>query len=159
MDSIKKENELEGVIVQSLKVISDDRGSVLHMLRNDSSLFENFGEIYFSEINPKTIKAWKLHKNITQNITVLMGKIRLVLYDNRPSSKTLGKIAEYEIGRDSNYCLVQIPPMLWYGFQSLGNQKALIANCTDQPHDPLESESISIDSNKIPFQWDSKRQT
>ena len=57
MDSIKKENELEGVIVQSLKVISDDRGSVLQMLRNDSSLFINFGEIYFSEINPKIING------------------------------------------------------------------------------------------------------
>ena len=156
---MKKESKIEGVIIQNLKIISDDRGSVLHMLREDSSLFTVFGEIYFSEINPKTIKAWKLHKSLTQNIAVLMGKIRLVLYDNRPSSKTLGQIIEHEIGRDSNYCLVQIPPMLWYGFQSLDNQKALIANCTDQPHDPLESESISIDSNKIPFQWDSKRQT
>ena len=62
------------------------------LIQRAGGRFENFGEIYFSEINPKTIKAWKLHKNITQNITVLMGKIRLVLYDNRPSSKTLGKI-------------------------------------------------------------------
>lgn len=152
---MKKENKIEGVIIQNLKIISDNRGSVLHMLRNDSSLFKVFGEIYFSEINPKTIKAWKFHKSLTQNIAVLMGKVRLVLYDNRPSSKTLGKIVEYEIGRDNNYCLVQIPPMLWYGFQSLDNQKALIANCTDQPHNPLESESIPIDSDKIPFQWDS----
>jgi dTDP-4-dehydrorhamnose 3,5-epimerase len=154
---MKKENKIEGVIIQNLKIISDNRGSVLHMLRNDSSLFKVFGEIYFSEINPKTIKAWKFHKSLTQNIAVLMGKVRLVLYDNRPSSKTLGKIVEHEIGRDNNYCLVQIPPMLWYGFQSLDNQKALIANCTDQPHNPLESESIPIDSDKIPFQWDSKK--
>lgn len=154
---MKKENKIEGVIIQNLKIISDNRGSVLHMLRNDSSLFNVFGEIYFSEINPKTIKAWKFHKSLTQNIAVLMGKVRLVLYDNRPSSKTLGKIVEHEIGRDNNYCLVQIPPMLWYGFQSLDNQKALIANCTDQPHNPLESESIPIDSDKIPFQWDSKK--
>ena len=154
---MKKKNKIEGVITKSLKIISDDRGSVLHMLRNDSSLFKVFGEIYFSEINPKAIKAWKLHKNLTQNIAVLMGKVRLVLYDNRPSSKTLGEIVEYEIGRDNNYCLVQIPPMLWYGFQSLENQKALIANCTDQPHNPLESESMSIDTGKIPFQWDSRK--
>jgi dTDP-4-dehydrorhamnose 3,5-epimerase len=154
---MKKENKIEGVITQNLKIISDNRGSVLHMLRNDSSLFKVFGEIYFSEINPKTIKAWKLHKSLTQNIAVLTGKVRLVLYDNRPSSQTLGKIVEYKIGRDSNYCLVQIPPMLWYGFQSLDNQKALIANCTDQPHNPLESESIPIDSGKIPFQWNSKK--
>ena len=154
---MKKENKIAGVIIQNLKVIPDERGSVLHMLRSDSSLYKNFGEIYFSEINPKTIKAWKLHKNLTQNIAVIMGKVRLVVYDNRPSSKTLGEVVEYEIARHNNYCLIQIPPMLWYGFQSLDNQKALIANCTDQPHDPLESQSIPIDSDKIPFQWDSKK--
>jgi len=152
---MKKENNIAGVIIQKLKIISDERGSVLHMLRNDSSLYKNFGEVYFSEINPKTIKAWKYHKSLTQNIAVLIGKVRLVLYDDRPSSKTLGQITEYEIGRDNNYCLVQIPPMLWYGFQSLDDQKALIANCTDQPHNPLESESISIDTDRIPFQWNS----
>lgn len=152
---MKKENKIAGIIIQNLKIIPDKRGSVLHMLRSDSSLYKNFGEIYFSELNPKTIKAWKLHKSLTQNIAVIMGKVRLVVYDNRPSSKTLGEVVEYEIGRYSNYCLIQIPPMLWYGFQSLDNQKALIANCTDQPHDPLESQSIPIDSDKIPFQWDS----
>ena len=155
---MKKENKIAGVIIQKLKVIPDERGSVLHMLRSDSSLYKNFGEIYFSEINPKTIKAWKLHKNLTQNIAVIMGKVRLVVYDNRPSSKTLGEVVEYKIGRHNNYCLIQIPPMLWYGFQSLDNQKALIANCTDQPHDPLESQSIPIDSDKIPFQWRSKNE-
>ena len=155
---MKKENKIAGVIIQDLKVIPDERGSVLHMLRSDSSLYKNFGEIYFSEINPKTIKAWKLHKNLTQNIAVIMGKVRLVVYDNRPSSKTLGEVVEYETGRHNNYCLIQIPPMLWYGFQSLDNQKALIANCTDQPHDPLESQSIPIDSDKIPFQWRSKNE-
>ena len=155
---MKKENKIAGVIIQNLKVIPDERGSVLHMLRSDSSLYKNFGEIYFSEINPKTIKAWKLHKNLTQNIAVIMGKVRLVVYDNRPSSKTLGVVVEYEIARHNNYCLIQIPPMLWYGFQSLDNQKALIANCTDQPHDPLESQSIPIDSDKIPFRWRSKNE-
>ena len=155
---MKKENKIAGVFIQNLKVIPDERGAVMHMLRSDSSLYKNFGEIYFSEINPKTIKAWKLHKSLTQNIAVIMGKVRLVVYDNRPSSKTLGEVVEYEIARHNNYCLIQIPPMLWYGFQSLDNQKALIANCTDQPHDPLESQSIPIDSDKIPFQWRSKNE-
>ena len=56
---MKKENKIAGVFIQNLKIIPDERGSVLHMLRSDSSLYKNFGEIYFSEINPKTIKAWK----------------------------------------------------------------------------------------------------
>ena len=55
-------NEIEGVIVQPLKQIADNRGSVLHMMRKDSELFKQFGEIYFSEIHPGKVKAWKRHK-------------------------------------------------------------------------------------------------
>ena len=157
MDPMKEANKIEGVGIQPLKEITDRLGSVLHMLRSDSPFFEKFGEIYFSEINPKTTKAWKLHEKVTQNITVPMGKIRLVIYDDRPESNTHGKTAEYQIGRNGSYYLIQIPPMLWYGFQSLDNQKSLIANCTDLPHDPSESRLLPLDSEKIPFQWDSTK--
>ena len=57
MGSLKEVNKIEGVATQPLKEVTDGLGSVLHMLRNDSPLFKKFGEIYFSEINPKTIKA------------------------------------------------------------------------------------------------------
>ena len=157
MGSLKEANKIEGVSTQPLKEVTNSLGSVLHMLRNDSPLFNKFGEIYFSEINPKTIKAWKLHKKITQNITVPVGRIRLVIYDNRPESSTHRNIAEYQIGRHDNFCLIHIPPMLWYGFQSLDNQKSLIVNCTDLPHDPAESSLLPLDSRKIPFQWDSTK--
>ena len=157
MGSLKEVKKIEGVATQPLKEITDSLGSVLHMLRNDSPLFNKFGEIYFSEINPKTIKAWKLHKKITQNIAVPVGRIRLVIYDNRPESSTHRNIAEYQTGRHDNFCLIHIPPMLWYGFQSLDNQKSLIVNCTDLPHDPSESSLLPLDSRKIPFQWDSTK--
>ncbi len=146
-------NEIEGVIIQPLRQIADNRGSILHMLRKDSELFEQFGEVYFSEIHPGAIKAWKRHKGQTQNITVPIQRIRLVIYDPRLNSGTTGNIIEYELGRPNNYKLIQIPPMLWYGFQALGNQTALIANCADRPHDPVEAESLSSDSDQIPYQW------
>ena len=38
-------NNIEGIKITPLKIISDDRGSVMHMLRNDSKVFEKFGEI------------------------------------------------------------------------------------------------------------------
>ena len=146
-------NEIEGVIVQPLKQIADNRGSVLHMMRRDSELFKQFGEVYFSEIHPGKVKAWKRHKNKTQNLTVPLNKIRLVIYDNRPSSSTHGKIEEYELGRPDHYCLVHIPPMLWYGFQAFSDETALIVNCADLPHYPEDTESLPADSSQIPYQW------
>ena len=146
-------DEIEGVIIQPLRQIADNRGSILHMLRRDSELFKQFGEVYFSEIHPGAIKAWKRHKGQTQNITVPIQRIRLVIYDPRLNSGTTGNIIEYELGRPNNYKLIQIPPMLWYGFQALDNQTALIANCADRPHDPREGESLSSESDQIPYQW------
>ena len=42
--------EIKDVIITPLRIIADDRGSVMHMLRSDSKIFKNFGEIYFSTI-------------------------------------------------------------------------------------------------------------
>ena len=148
-----KLDEIEGVVVESLEQIIDDRGSILHMLRSDSELFTKFGEIYFSEIRSGVIKAWKRHKKQTQNLAVPVNKIRLVIFDPRPDSKTQGKIKEYELGRPNHYMLIQVPPMVWYGFQALGGQTALIANCCDQPHNPEEKELLPADSDHIPYQW------
>ena len=56
-------SKIEGVKIIKKNQIIDDRGSVMHMLRNDDENFKKFGEIYFSSVNPKFIKAWHLHEN------------------------------------------------------------------------------------------------
>jgi len=145
--------EIEGVIIQQLKQIADKRGSVLHMIKNDSSLFQQFGEVYFSEVHSGLVKAWKRHKKQSQNLAIPLGKILLVVYDDRPNSNTHGEITEYRLGRPDNYKLIHIPPMLWYGFQGIGDQTSMIANYTDLPHDPEEMESLSSDTSQIPYQW------
>ena len=71
--------EIEGVIIQQLKQITDKRGSVLHMIKNDSSLFKQFGEVYFSEVHSGLVKAWKRHKKQSQNLAIPLGKILLVI--------------------------------------------------------------------------------
>ncbi len=147
-----KEQIIEGVLIQELKQIPDERGRVMHMIRIDNPLFERFGEIYFSEILPGEVKAWKQHKRMAQLFAVPVGKIRLVIYDEREHSNSKGNLKILEIGRD-NYQLVKIPPKLWYGFKCISNQPALIANCTDLPHDPKESESKDPDDRTFLYQW------
>lgn len=154
MDKDKgKQNMIEGVIVEPLKQIGDERGKVLHMLRADSPLFAKFGEIYFSVVNPGVVKAWKKHLEMTQNFAVPVGMIRLVIYDNRDFSSTNKKFETLEIGED-NYSLVRIPPLLWYGFQGISSVPALIANCTDMPHNPNEVERLDISDKQVPYNWE-----
>ena len=154
MDTVKESQQVSGVLIQSLKQIEDNRGSVLHMIRNDGVLFEKFGEVYFSEIHPGKVKAWKRQKEKTQNLAVPVGVIRLVIYDDRQKSSTRGNLAEFTVGRPNHYSLIHIPPMLWYGFQSLNKQTSLIANCANRPHNPLQTETLPKGSDQIPYQWD-----
>jgi dTDP-4-dehydrorhamnose 3,5-epimerase len=143
---------IEGLVVHELRQISDERGKVMHMLRADSPLFTRFGEIYFSIVNPGVVKAWKRHLKMTQYFAVPVGKIKLVIYDDRKDSVSCEKVDVIEIGVD-NYCLVKIPPQLIYGFKGISSVPALVANCTNMPHDPNEVEGFDINSTEIPYKW------
>ena len=87
---------INGVLITPLKIIETSGGNVLHSLKDTDSGFNGFGEAYFSEIEPKAIKAWKLHKKMTLNISVPIGKIKFVLYTTKildhpfPSMQKLG---------------------------------------------------------------------
>ena len=63
----------------------------MHMMRADDPLFEQFGEIYFSTVYPGAIKGWHMHKEMTLNYAVVLGMIKLVLYDEREGSPTKGQ--------------------------------------------------------------------
>jgi len=143
---------IAGVKIKSLKQIPDERGKILQMLRVDSGEFISFGEIYFSYVYPKAIKAWRLHKKMTLNYAVPLGTIKLVLYDNRTHSSTYGKIQEIITGVE-NYSLITIPPLIWNGFTCIGNEAAMVANCSTLPHDPNEVDKIDPYDPRIPYNW------
>jgi dTDP-4-dehydrorhamnose 3,5-epimerase len=123
------------------------------MLRSDSSLYSGFGEIYFSMVNHGAIKAWKRHKKMTQRFAVPVGSIQLVLFDNSSNGEGCGIVEEYILGRPDNYYLITIPPLIWYGFRGISEKPACLANCSDMPHDPGESEQVDISYDFVPYNW------
>lgn len=143
---------INGVIITPLRQILDERGKVMHMIRNDSPAYEYFGEIYFSCVFPGAIKGWHLHKKMILNYAVPHGRIKLVLYDDRKDSPTRGELEEIFLGPD-NYCLVTIPPMVWNGFKGIGTETAIVANCASIPHDPEEIERLDPFDPRIPYTW------
>lgn len=146
---------INGVLIKPLKQIPDERGKIMHMLRADDPHFTQFGEIYFSVVYPDVIKGWHLHTRMTLNYAVIAGMIKLVLYDAREISPTKGEIQELFIG-EYNYVLVQIPPGIYNGFKGIGVKPAIVANCSDIPHDPEEIFRIDPFSDDIPYDWNLK---
>lgn len=143
---------IDGIIITPLRQSADHRGKIMHMLRCDEPHFQGFGEIYFSCVYPGGVKAWHLHERITINYAVPHGKILFVLYDDRPNSPTRGKIEQHFLG-DDNYSLVTVPPLIWNGFMGLGQETAIVANCTTIPHDPEEMRRLDPLDKTIPFEW------
>lgn len=134
-----KQPEISGLKIVPLNQINDERGAVLHMLRADSEHFKQFGEIYFSEINPGYVKTWKKHLKMIQNFTVPVGKVLFKFYDDRSTSKSFGVKEKILIGRPNNYYLIIVPPLIWYSFENVFEKHSLIANCSSIPHDSVET--------------------
>lgn len=145
---------IEGVSVVPLRQISDERGTVYHMLKATDPHFIAFGEIYFSSVRPGVVKAWKRHRRLTTNYACVAGRIRLVLYDDRPDSTSSGTVAELILApAPETYALVVIPPDVWHGFQGLGVPISVLANCATEPHDPDELDRLLSDDGQIPYSW------
>lgn len=143
---------IDGVIVTPLRQFFDERGKVMHMIREDSPGFTRFGEIYFSCTYPGAIKAWHLHKRMTLNYAVIYGSVKCVLYDDRPESTTRGTLEEYFLSPE-NYCLLTVPPLVWNGWKGLGNEVSIVANCSTIAHDPCEIERRLPADPAIPYDW------
>ena len=143
---------IHDVKITPLKIISDNRGKVMHMLRTDSQVFKKFGEIYFSTIYHQSIKGWHLHKESVLNYVCIKGKVKLVLFDNRKESSTKGVYQELILSPE-DYFLVTIPPNIWNGFKGLDEAESIIANCLTLPHD--EKEMVRKDSfdKSFSYKW------
>jgi len=146
---------INGVVIYPLRKIPDERGTIMHMLKRTDSHFEEFGEIYFTTIHPGAIKGWHVHTKLVLNYCVLVGNIKLVLYDGRENSPTYKELQEIFMGED-NYVLVKIPVGVLSGFKAIGGKTALLANCANLPHDSAETIRIDPYTKDIPYNWDIK---
>lgn len=148
---------IDGVMIKSLSRIPDERGCIFHMLKKEDREFHGFGEIYFSSVYPGAVKAWHLHTEMELNYAVIVGEIKLVLYDDREGSCTKGHLMEIFSG-EKNYVLIQIPPLIWNGFKGLGTGVSIVANCSTISHRVDEIQRLDPMSGTIPYTWDIRHQ-
>ncbi len=141
---------IDGVTLTPLKIIADERGQVMHMLRADAPHFEKFGEVYFSVIYPNVTKAWKLHSKLVTNVCVPIGRVKFVMHDLRENSATKGETQVVCLG-DNNYQLLSIPVGVAYGWKNLILENAFVANCATEPNTPGEGQNLPIET--IAYQW------
>ncbi|MBI4436601.1 MAG: dTDP-4-dehydrorhamnose 3,5-epimerase family protein [Candidatus Omnitrophica bacterium] len=142
------------VKVKTLKVIPDERGRLMEILRTDDEVFRKFGQIYLTVAYPGVVKGWHYHKVQYDNFACVSGMIKLVLYDARENSQTYKKIDEFFMGLH-NPILVQIPPYVYHGFKAIGTQEGLMINLSTELYYYKEPDEfrLSPHSKEIPYDW------
>ena len=122
------------------------------MLKRTDPLFQEFGEIYFSSVNPGKIKGWTVHKTADINLSCIYGHIKCVLADLREGSVTKGAIEEVMLGGD-DYVILHVPHGIAVAFEGGDDVPAMLANCSTLPHSPDEMIKIDPHSGEINYQW------
>ncbi len=145
---------IEGVVVKKLKLIPDERGRLMEILRSDEEIFSRFGQVYMTTTYPEVVKAWHFHKKQDDFITCVHGMLKLVLYDRREDSPTRGEINQFFIG-DYNPVLVKVPKMVIHGWMCISTEEAIIINAPTEPYDAQHPDENRIDphTNDIPYRW------
>ncbi len=148
---------IEGVKVKHLKVIPDERGRLMEMLREDDDLFIRFGQVYLTTANPGVVKGWHYHKKQYDHFVVVKGMMKVVLYDERKDSPTYGETNEFFMG-EYNPILLQIPPFVYHGFKCISEGEAIVINIPTEKyvHDDPDEYRVDPHDNHIPYDWDCK---
>ena len=149
---------IEGVKTKKLKLIKDERGFLMEILRSDDILFKKFGQVYLTAASPGYVKAWHYHRKQTDNFVCVKGKAKVVLYDNREYSKTKGELQEFFLSFD-NPIVVQIPPGVLHGFEADCDEESYIINIPTEVYnyEKPDEHRIPFDSKEVPYTWKGKK--
>jgi len=146
---------IDGVKITKLKEIKDDRGRLMEIFRvSETGIIPK--QVYMTTALEGVVKdkdKFHMHKNQTDNMCCIRGKVKLVLVDVGEKSKTKNEINEFEIG-EGNFCLVTIPNQVLHAFKSLKGE-SIILNCINNEYDKKNPDELRID-NKY-YNWDKGR--
>jgi dTDP-4-dehydrorhamnose 3,5-epimerase len=147
---------IAGVRTKTLRLVPDERGWVLEILRADDDLFTKFGQVYVSATYPGVVKAWHFHRRQTDNFACVAGMVKLVLIDTREGSATRGAVNEFFMGTQ-NPSIVQVPPLVYHGWKCISVEPALVVNVPSEPYNRVEPDEYRLEPHgSLPYDWTRK---
>lgn len=145
---------IEGVKTRKLRLIPDERGYLMEMLRSDWEEYEKFGQVYITAVYSGVVKGWHYHKIQTDHFICVHGMAKVVLYDGREGSPTHGEVNEFFLGQQ-NPMLLKIPPGVMHGFKGIGQEMALIVNVPTELYNYEQPDEYRLPAHtdQIPYDW------
>jgi dTDP-4-dehydrorhamnose 3,5-epimerase len=148
---------IHGVTVQPLRVIPDERGRLMEIMRCDDPFFSGFGQVYLSTVYPGVVKAWHYHRVQEDRFTCVRGMVKAVLYDDRETSPSRGALNEIYVG-EYKPSLIVIPAGVFHGWKCISEYEAYVINVPSQPYNRTDPDEYRCDPHTggIPYDWSRK---
>lgn len=144
---------IHGVTFKEVKTHVDERGYVCETYDSrwdwhpDPLLFS-----YVFTIRPGVVKGWGIHKKHEDRYFILFGRVKVVLYDERPDSPTKGMVNEIYLS-EYNRRLMNIPIGVWHADENVGEKEAVIINFPTIAYNHADPDKyrLPLDTEKIPY--------
>ena len=152
-----KHPKIHDVRTRPLRLIPDERGFLMEILRcDDKEFFTKFGQVYVSATYPGVVKAWHYHKVQVDHFACVAGMVKLVLIDTRPGSPTEGAVNEFFVGTQ-NPMLVQVPNLVYHGWKCISNEMSLVVNAPTDPYNYTDPDEFRLEPHgALPYDWSRK---
>lgn len=150
---------IHDVQIKKLKLLPDDRGFLMEMLRCDDEVYKGFGQVYITGCIRGVAKGWHYHKEQIDHFVCVYGKALVVLCDTREGSPTYGQYQEFilEAPPAPTPILLQIPRLVIHGFTAYECDEARIINVPTLPYryEKPDEYRYPWNSEEIPYKWPS----
>jgi dTDP-4-dehydrorhamnose 3,5-epimerase len=146
---------LDGMVFHETATHHDERGSLTEMI--DGRWTSHPDPIVYGygvTIRPGIVKGWALHKTHEDRYFVVQGQMELLVFDPRPESKTVGKLARIVLSGDRPR-LLNIPRCVWHADRNIGTTEVLLMNFPTRPYDHANPDKyrLPLDTPLIPFDF------
>ena len=143
---------IQGLIVRELVRHADDRGDFRELVRQTEAGFPGFAQLSSSIVYPGVAKAWHLHRDQTECMTLLWGVAKFAFADRRKDSGTFGVVEDYLVDAVNNPLWFTVPPGVAHGYR-VANGPAVVCYLSNRIYDPKDQIKIAHDDVEIGYHW------
>jgi dTDP-4-dehydrorhamnose 3,5-epimerase len=146
---------IDGVACREVRNVVTANGITTELIRTDWGVLDApIEQAIHVALRGGAVSAWHQHRHRSDYVFVVSGHIRLVLYDPREGSPTLGQVDVLHLS-PARPQLATIPPSVWHGVQNLSTDASSFVNFFDRTYDYDDPDEWRLppDSPEIPYRF------
>jgi dTDP-4-dehydrorhamnose 3,5-epimerase len=119
---------IHGLIFRPTRPVPHEDGHVTEVARASWDIVGGpIVQVHITTTLPGRIRAWGLHQRSIDRLFVVVGLVKIAVFDGRLDSPTYGQVNEFTVS-EKNPGLLIVPPNLYHGWKNIGTSEATIIN-------------------------------